>query len=436
MPTRRYPRQVEPRDNPVPVTKRTRVRRRYQFGSSGVVYVFVTLLIALGAFNSQNNLLFWAFGFSLSLLIVSGVLSGGMLMGLSVTRERIGDAHSGGVLTIRYRVRNANRIIPVFGLTIEESSDMTSAADGGMSNRRFGRGGREQRRAASAAIWSRIEPPRTFVAHVGPRQSLIAEARVNARARGPVAFASFAVHMSFPFGIMRKSIEVLEPANTIVLPALARVETALLNEHELEGESDRSSRRRGQGDEFHSLRDYTAGDSPKLIAWRASARRGHLLVRQSLAPAPLRLWLVLRLRISSTDTDLRDEQAISVAAALIEHARARSIALGLAIPLTGLSVPPRSDPAHMDRLMRELGQLDLGAVDQRGAVLPFPLAAASHRHACLCIHAGAVDPSYGPGDRSRHIGAQLDSVPRSIRAPGLSRATDSVIANPAAGAPA
>jgi len=37
---------------------------------------------------------------------------------------------------------------------------------------------------------------------------------------------------------------------------------------------------RGEGTEFESLREYVAGDDPRHVDWRASARRGRLIVRQ------------------------------------------------------------------------------------------------------------------------------------------------------------
>lgn len=402
-------------DLAAPSASLPRVRRRYHFGSSGFVYVFVTLLIALGAFNSQNNLLFWAFGFSLAMLVVSGLLSGAMLMGLRVTRERIGDAHAGDVLTIRYRVRNSNRVIPVFGLTIEENPPPAEATSG-----RLKRASRRSARTPAQESPPRIDPSRAFVPHIAPRETIIIESRTSAHRRGPVEFASFSVHTTFPFGIMRKSLDIHEPASTVILPTLAATDGRELESAALEGESARSSRIRGDGDEFHSLRDYTAGDNPRSIAWKASARRGHLLVKQSLAPSPLRLWIVLRLRVSAAQTEGFDERAISIAASMIEQARARSIPLGLAIPLTGMSVPPRADPAHFDRLLRELGGLVLGPADARGRDLPFPLAAASHRHACLCIHASGIDAAFGPANRVRHIGV-LGETDTRARIPGRGR---------------
>ena len=62
----------QPRHHRKPPPK---VRRRYRLRFPAYIYMLVTVFIAVGAFNSQNNLLFWAFGLSLAAMVVSGILS-------------------------------------------------------------------------------------------------------------------------------------------------------------------------------------------------------------------------------------------------------------------------------------------------------------------------------------------------------------------------
>jgi uncharacterized protein (DUF58 family) len=51
--------------------------------------------------------------------------------------------------------------------------------------------------------------------------------------------------------------------------------------------------RRGHGDDVHELRDHAPGDAFKRIAWKASARRGRLLVRELERNDPRVVWLVV-----------------------------------------------------------------------------------------------------------------------------------------------
>lgn len=414
---------MPPSVSPPPLAERQRPpRRRYHFGSSGWVYVFVTMLIALGAFNSQNNLLFWAFGFSLAILIVSGLLSGMMLMGLEVRRERIEDATAGQSLTIRYRVRNRNRFIPAFALTIEEIPAPASSA---------GPGGR---RGQPSPTTRRIDQPVAFVVHAGPRETVQATTTVATRRRGPLAFSGFVVHTAFPFGLMRKSLIYDAPATAVVRPAPATVDAGALLEQAVVGSSEHPGRLRGPGDEFHSLRDYIPGDNPRSIAWKASARRGTLLVRQSLAPAPRRLWVVLRLRLdtpSGGDPDRLDERAISMAAAVIERGLAEGMAVGLAAPVVRLQAPPRAHPGQAGLLLRELGLIELGPADARGLREPFPHLASSRGMGglCICIHAGAIDHSFGPERNAIHLSALDATTPEPVNPTTAAGQTESTVAS-------
>ena len=58
-------------------------------------------------------------------------------------------------------------------------------------------------------------------------------------------------------------------------------------------ESGRSARIRGEGDELRELRDHVVGDPFKRIAWRASARRGRLVVREMERQERDVVWVVL-----------------------------------------------------------------------------------------------------------------------------------------------
>lgn len=58
-------------------------------------------------------------------------------------------------------------------------------------------------------------------------------------------------------------------------------------------EVGRSARARGEGDELRELRDHVVGDPFKRIAWRASARRGRLVVREMERQERDTVWLVV-----------------------------------------------------------------------------------------------------------------------------------------------
>ncbi len=343
------------------------VDRRYVFRAPFVYYVGVTVFIAIGAFNSQNNLLFIVFGLAAAGLIVSGVVSGAALTGLRVSRRITGadpdlpggDAAVGGWLLVEYRVTNRNSFFPAFALTIAEAPDRDAADEG------------------------RLRVPPAFAHHVGPGQTLSVRHALPAAARGRATLRRVVVSSSFPFGLVRKVLTF-----DLEQPALIRPAALPLRESLLAGLAPRgggagaASRRFGTGEDFAGLREYVGGEDPRDIAWRPSARLGRLVVRQRAVRTPARVWI--ELPATHADPQTR-ETAIAVAAALASEADRRGLAFGLVLP--GLEpIQPRTGRIHLDRAIRELAALDDLAAEPRPAA-PLP------GDARFVVAAGAITPT-------------------------------------------
>jgi uncharacterized protein (DUF58 family) len=249
-------------------------KRQYHVHPPLLLYCGVSLLVAVGAFHAQNNLLFWVFGLSMGMVIVSGIISGWMLMSVSVRREAIDAAQVGEAMRVRYEVRNTSRFIALHCLTIRELIDETPEARGGGS--RTGAG-------AMAVQRGRLETAATaFVLHVGPGQVVRVEAEGLAVERGVVRSKGYMVTSSFPFGIIRKALRWDIAGDGIVRPAAEAVALVPPRRGEVKRQQDaRSSNDPGPGDDFLSLREYREGDPPRAIAWRLSARHDQLRVRLS-----------------------------------------------------------------------------------------------------------------------------------------------------------
>jgi len=388
-----------------------RVRRRYHFGTPGITYVFVTVLIALGAFNSQNNLLFWAFGFSLALLIVSGLLSGAMLMGIDLERLGVDEARVGERTAIGYRLRNRNRFIPAFALSIVEVDRRVSWT-----------ASRRTRQAADSVNWPvHLTVPRAFAAHVGAGQSVVAEAGVYGIRRGRARLSGVLVSTAFPFGIIKKSLLFEQEDHLIVHPARIQADASLLRQAARLGErGSMPTRRAGTGAEFFSLREYRAGDAMKSIAWSASARRGELLVRQPAAPSPIRVIIALdfgaQSASGSASGSAADEHAICAAAALIDVASQHGLEVGLRIPSASIDVRAREGRLHRRQLLDELA-----VVDTRGARLdpnaPARVENPSERAALIIVHAAAPSSWASSVAGALHVQASEIGVQAAREAP-------------------
>lgn len=317
------------------------VGRRTEVRPAGLLYAGTTVFIAVGAINSQNNLLFWLFGLGVAGLLISGIISGAGLLAIDVDRRVIGTSQVGDQLRVRYRVTNRSRRFPVFGLTIEELPA-------------------ERPRDPPPRSWARnLAAPRAFLHHVGPGQTLAVTARPRTLRRGRAVLHRFSIASSFPFGLMRKTVIFAQRGQALVLPAPAPVSQFQAGAHANASFAGLASTRvAGTGDEFFGVREYTPGDSPRLIAWKRSARGGELLVRQHAAPAPTKVMLVLELPPADVD-DEQAERAVGVVCGLAERLDRAGHAVGLAVPGTGLVRQPASGLRHLHRLQEDLAVVDL-----------------------------------------------------------------------------
>ena len=53
-----------------------RIERKSRVGIGGILFSLVAVMLALGAINSGNNLLFLVFGVVMGSIIISGIVSG------------------------------------------------------------------------------------------------------------------------------------------------------------------------------------------------------------------------------------------------------------------------------------------------------------------------------------------------------------------------
>ena len=100
--------------------------------------------------------------------------------------------------------------------------------------------------------------------------------------RGAEMFRGTFLRIDCPLGLAQKQVRLSTEEPVRVYPnVLALREFDLLKQQgRLKELGIRRSRARGLGTDFESLRDYGEGDDYRKIDWKASARRGKLVVRQ------------------------------------------------------------------------------------------------------------------------------------------------------------
>ncbi|MFA6045065.1 MAG: DUF58 domain-containing protein [Phycisphaerales bacterium] len=293
---------VAPATNSGPIARV--VARRYHMHFPGVVYLFITVVLLLGAIRSQNNLLFWLFGLAVGGLIVSGVLSAASLMGLSISRLCPDSAVAGQPLRLIYRLRTSNWFLPALGLTIEELP------------------GRGERLANWPTFTQSIT---TFLARAAKTPTPVFSTFTPTH-RGMLTFRLVRVWTTFPFGLAKKSVTFLLPAQVLVRPAPASVPHTLFAFSAGRSQSRQSLKRDRTGEEFFAIREHHPGDSIRTIAWRPSARLDRLVVRDSARTPERRVWL----KINPDGGDI--EPLLSLAAGAALSLSSAGFAVGLMGP--------------------------------------------------------------------------------------------------------
>lgn len=335
-------------ESAAPGAARPRVRYRYRVRFAGVLYLAMTLLLGVAAATRPNNLLVWIFGVMLGAILVSGFVSGFMLMRLGVRRLDLRTAMAGRTTRLRYELRNRSRIWSAFALSIREHP--VGGPDG----------------------WERsIDSPRARVLQIGPGETVRAEAWIEPRRRGLVRFGEVSVSTRFPFGLLEKVLRFELPATLLVHPRVHPLRRDLLESlrGRAEGLSERG-RLVGAGGEFLGVREYRPGDGLRRLAWKRLAGTDRLAVIERAAGGPPRLRLTLDLLRPTAEVRTRDdlaprdaeERAIELVASLAAAATAHGFETGLEVlgPASP-GIEARSGRRALERILDALAGLDLDA---------------------------------------------------------------------------
>lgn len=378
-----------------------------------MLYAGFVMFVGLGAVNSQNNLLFLLLGFAVGGLVVSGVLSGSMMMRVGVRRRSIAAGRVGDPMHIEYVIENRSWLLPAFALTIEESEERRRGSDG--------------RRAWAKAT----DRPRTYAEYIGRRGARCVRADFTPVKRGEYALRDVRISSAFPFGLVEKTAEFQADTTFLVYPARVALKRGVVGRlMSSTAHAGSAARTRGPGEEFHGLHEYTPGDSPRLIAWRASARTGELVVKEQSWSSARRVWVWLDLpqhpaAHRSEEIEAAEEAAIALAGTLLEESNRAGVQAGLVVPSHGISHKPAVGARHRVAMLESLARLDLQRPSPANGETQRSLPSA--RDAVVVVHGCPVEPGVGPPGAMHLSSADAIASPsRSIAsetAPVRERAT-------------
>jgi uncharacterized protein (DUF58 family) len=179
-------------------------------------------------------------------------------------------------------------------------------------------------------------------------------------ARGEARFGRIELRVFSPLKLFQRKRLCGEPSPVRVYPnfrALARY-TLLATDNRLSQIGVLQVRRRGEGMEFHQLREYRQGDSQRAIDWKATSRTAKLISREYEDEKDQRVLLVVDCgrRMASKDGELSHFDHTLNAALLLAHVALRQgDAVGM-LTIGGVSryCEPRKSIAAVHAIMNRM----------------------------------------------------------------------------------
>jgi len=188
---------------------------------------------------------------------------------------------------------------------------------------------------------------------------------VMPRSRGADELATLYVWYENSLGVIRRRMRIPAPAPIRVFPDLAAVERygkLHLRNRTIEA-GLRRMKLRGAGTEFESLREWSDGDAFRTIDWKATARRGKLMVAHHEVERSQNVMLLLdcgRLMTPRIDNARKLDYAVTAALSLATIAGLASDRVGVvafAHEILG-AIAPRSTKASAAHLASALYGLE------------------------------------------------------------------------------
>jgi len=322
-------------------------RRRVSLSREGLCYVLVLCFVFLGALIRDINLLMLLFGLLAGMLLYSFWYVRFALRRIRVERhlpERMVCGKPCGVSVLAF---NPRRWLALWSVAIEDRV----VAAGPLENGPVGRAG--------LLAW-----------HIRPQHQQRLAYTFCPPTRGRFTFGPLTAVTRFPLGLVRGSRQLTGEQSVLVWPAMGHLGPRARRwiGHGDRSTSQSNASRAGRLGEFHSLRDWRPGDSPRWVHWRTTARVGALMVLQFEQHRDPEFALLLDLwqpRAPSAVDRAAVEAAVSLAATLLtELCRRRGARVSVLLPpATPMCVNRQATPTLTTPLLDELATAPVHATE-------------------------------------------------------------------------
>lgn len=143
-----------------------------------------------------------------------------------------------------------------------------------------------RRPAYGITVREQAAPQAWFIRCAPAGQTVHLEGEASLPCRGPYLWNRVRLACGYPVGLANVVRDLGHPEELLVLPRLGTLQRPVLrhwlSQHcPTQGAMRAAARRQPTAQlEFHGLRTFRPGDSPRHIHWRTTARRGELMVRE------------------------------------------------------------------------------------------------------------------------------------------------------------
>lgn len=346
--------------------------------------VLMPAFLLFAAWNRESDLLFFAGVLTAVASAIAWVVPALQVRRLDVRREQPGTAHVGEPFPWRLEVEN-----PTWWprLLLEFADAVPVSLEGSLA-------------------------PRLCVGVLAPRSSTVLEGELRFPRRGMHRMGPLRIETAYPGGIVQRARDLPDStADVVVYPSIFPI--ARLDPPSggcgLAHIGAPLPQPGGDG-EFHGVREYRRGDSPRRIHWRASARHGALLVKElERESATRRLVIALdthHLFQAGQGPDAAFEYAVRIAGSIARHCLSAGWEVGFAYG--SHAIPPATGDTQFQRILRALATVECeGVAAYAGTLRTAERLAGSNGTLAVFVQGLA---STRPATRHPHIEFRFDTA--------------------------